>query len=735
MLSCCAAASAVTTASQAKLPPELAALLEARSTPPPGEIVVDAERPHVALDTALALPLGYRPCGAEPEGGIAVLLHLFYDELAPEIFGYLQNLPFAADLYVTTDETAKRQRILQAFAGWHRGSVEVRLVPNRGRDIAPKVVALRDVHLRYRYVLHIHGKRSVHWEYGDAWRRFVLKCLLGSPDTVRGVFEAFAHAPRLGIVMPQHWGPVVPALSWGFDFGRARALARRIGFDLGRDQPLEFPSGSMFWARSAALRPLLDLGLSFDDFPEEGFTGGTLAHAIERLYLRVCEHSGHGWLKVAPADARDVPSRLLVAEDPSALRGALRRGACLLGDPALRSAPVPAYRPRLRFQPDDTARPRLTLLLTDMASGEVATEALSVLRALGDAAGGAADLRIVLPADAASGAEPAGFTPIPADEPGRHGAVLVRLPAIADGPPPALPVRAGEVLVTADWRTTRDALALRAMQRSWFGSCHPLLRLFVSLEPDFGAPTDAGAAAAATCREADGTVALFWSEALRDWLTRLGHVFPRHDSVRPCWDPALAPLLPGTGGPRAPLLLVDWQPSASGGLPELLRASLARWLEDDPQGTWHWHLLAVGEAGPDLPLVSGRALRRIAPLSAPDRGALLARAGAGLSLGRLPTPGTFALELAAFGVPTVLGPPAVGLRHGTDTADYGAAGFYMAAQLEAPAVAAALRHAVAAPPRPAAPGERLPPGFMSAEARAASARRLYRILFSADSRA
>ena len=49
----------------------------------------------------------------------------------------------------------------------------------------------------------------------------------------------------------------------------------------------------MSWARSAALRPLLDLGLTFDDFPDEkSQTNGTMAHAIERLFLFVCERAG-----------------------------------------------------------------------------------------------------------------------------------------------------------------------------------------------------------------------------------------------------------------------------------------------------------------------------------------------------------------------------------------------------------------------------------------------------------
>jgi hypothetical protein len=56
----------------------------------------------------------------------------------------------------------------------------------------------------------------------------------------------------------------------------------------------------MFWARSAALKPLIDLRLTFEDFgPEQGQKDGTLAHAIERLFYFVCEHAGFRWIKIS----------------------------------------------------------------------------------------------------------------------------------------------------------------------------------------------------------------------------------------------------------------------------------------------------------------------------------------------------------------------------------------------------------------------------------------------------
>ena len=56
----------------------------------------------------------------------------------------------------------------------------------------------------------------------------------------------------------------------------------------------------MFWARGAALRPLVDAKLSFDDFPpERGQVRRTIQHAIERLVFLAAEHAGYRWAKIA----------------------------------------------------------------------------------------------------------------------------------------------------------------------------------------------------------------------------------------------------------------------------------------------------------------------------------------------------------------------------------------------------------------------------------------------------
>jgi lipopolysaccharide biosynthesis protein len=129
----------------------------------------------------------------------------------------------------------------------------------------------------------------------------VLDCLLGSPDIVASIFEMFRQCHDLGIVAPRNFEAIRHAMIWGVNFENCATLARRMGATIERDSRIDFAAGSMFWARSAALKPLLDLDLTFDNFDEErGQADGTLAHAIERLTFYSCELAGYKWLHAGP---------------------------------------------------------------------------------------------------------------------------------------------------------------------------------------------------------------------------------------------------------------------------------------------------------------------------------------------------------------------------------------------------------------------------------------------------
>ncbi|BBK45414.1 hypothetical protein STVA_54340 [Allostella vacuolata] len=274
----------------------------------------------------LALPLGFDP-PAGPPVRIAVVCHVFYDELAAEMASVLSHLPAPADIFLSTDSAAKAARIGEAFGSFRQGTVEIRIVPNRGRDIAPRLIAFRDVLARYPLVAFLHAKGSK-GDLSRAWRRHLFGSLIGRTLQVQHILWLFARDPTLGMIMPTHWEYVPYNLGWLGNHGPAERIAQRLGIALDALRPPPFPAGSMFWARSAALSSLLALDLQYEAFePETGQKGGTLAHGIERLFAAACERSGFRWLRVSDPMLANRRDQMRAARSQAELVRMMENGA------------------------------------------------------------------------------------------------------------------------------------------------------------------------------------------------------------------------------------------------------------------------------------------------------------------------------------------------------------------------------------------------------------------------
>ncbi len=276
----------------------------------------EAARP-VEIDYSIAVPFKFSTSQQRDQGRIGAIVHLYYEDLAGELRAYLGNIPGAVDVYLSTADDFRAAVIEKAFTGWNKGAVQVRVVKNRGRDVAPKLVSFKDVYDHHEYILHFHGKRSEHADVLEHWRHFLLENLIGTSEVVRSVLYAFDRNPKLGIVAAQHFEPMRHWTNWGGNFPMAAGLANRMGFSIDEHAPLDFPSGSMFWARTAALKPLLDLNLRTEDFDEEtNQKDSTLAHAIERLFFYVAERAGFDWVKISrPEIFEHTPAIIEVEND------------------------------------------------------------------------------------------------------------------------------------------------------------------------------------------------------------------------------------------------------------------------------------------------------------------------------------------------------------------------------------------------------------------------------------
>jgi len=232
------------------------------------------------------------------QGRIGVFIHLFYDDIADEFARLLAPLPYPFAVYVSTSDRLKKAAIERAF-GAHGIAVAVKVLPNQGRDIAPFLLGFADEIRSHEICLRLHSKKSTHHpaEFGSQWRWYLCSELLGDADRVRLAVQTMAAMPDLGVLMAQHWPNIAGWVSIGANLPWMNDLLGRVGLALTADTAIQFPSGSMFWFRSAALEPLLGLNLAWEDFSGcgEADRDAGIAHAIERAILFFSARAGFRW--------------------------------------------------------------------------------------------------------------------------------------------------------------------------------------------------------------------------------------------------------------------------------------------------------------------------------------------------------------------------------------------------------------------------------------------------------
>lgn len=231
----------------------------------------------------------------DTEPMVAVHIHLFWLDLIPEVIEHLENMPIEFDCFVSTDSESKKQIISDKLEALRNAkTITISVFENRGRNIAPFLMQMKEYINSYDYICHIHTKKTNTGEHGDLWRKYLYRNLLGSPEVITNIIGLFENNHDVGIMFPETFPTLLPFIDWAGN----ESICTRIMADLGSCEDLPkkpiFPAGSMFWARTEAIQPLFEYGLSSSDFPiESDQVYGTLAHAVERIWVYVAKLQGY----------------------------------------------------------------------------------------------------------------------------------------------------------------------------------------------------------------------------------------------------------------------------------------------------------------------------------------------------------------------------------------------------------------------------------------------------------
>ena len=232
---------------------------------------------------------------------IAIQAHIFYEDIITEIINKTNNIPYNFDLFITTD-TLKKKRIIEYYIKKfsNNNKYEIKKVENKGRDILPFIIQMKLKIKKYKYICHIHTKKSRHnILLGDKWRKYIYENILGNEKLILGILSDFEKFEKLGFVFPEIYYDIIKNIDNYNDIIVHRPNLQNMNYVLNKLFPgyqignkIDFPSGDMFWAKIDAIHQIFNIKFK-KKFPKElNQTNETIMHAIERIWLYLVKLNG-----------------------------------------------------------------------------------------------------------------------------------------------------------------------------------------------------------------------------------------------------------------------------------------------------------------------------------------------------------------------------------------------------------------------------------------------------------
>ena len=195
-----------------------------------------------------------------------------------DIINRTNNIPVKFDLYITVTSPEIKNRLEN----------NINIVENKGRDVLPFLKQIKTKFKYYKYLCHIHTKKSlIAPDIGNLWRNYLYDNLLGSTSIVSEILYDFENNEKLGFIFPETYYEIIKQFFLLTEGTKKwmNFLASKLFSNYQVGELSNFPAGNMFWARMTAISQIFLYDFS-EYFPEEDKqTNDTIMHAIERIWL------------------------------------------------------------------------------------------------------------------------------------------------------------------------------------------------------------------------------------------------------------------------------------------------------------------------------------------------------------------------------------------------------------------------------------------------------------------
>ena len=129
---------------------------------------------------------------------ILVQAHLDYYNLVKDIIKFTNNIPVKFDLFISLSNKFVSKKIQNYIERNTKAfKFEIRIYPYEQNDILPFLEQVMNDIKKYRYCCHIYTKKSIHKDFGDKWRNYLLNNLLGNSNIIAEIITEFENNENL----------------------------------------------------------------------------------------------------------------------------------------------------------------------------------------------------------------------------------------------------------------------------------------------------------------------------------------------------------------------------------------------------------------------------------------------------------------------------------------------------------------------------------------------------------
>lgn len=226
---------------------------------------------------------------------IAIQVHLFYEDLIADIINKVNNIPVKYDLYITTTSESLATNLENYIKEYsNTNKYEILIAENKGRDVLPFLTQMKDKYKKYKYLSHIHSKKSqTAPQIGFVWRNYLYDNLFGNTNIISKILYDFENDRKLGFIFPEAFYGIIQHFFrlTNKTIGWMNFLSSKYFPEYERGELVNFPAGNMFWAKTKAIYQVFIYNFTELYPSEDDQTNDTIMHGIERIWLYLVKYN------------------------------------------------------------------------------------------------------------------------------------------------------------------------------------------------------------------------------------------------------------------------------------------------------------------------------------------------------------------------------------------------------------------------------------------------------------